>query len=143
LRENGKTFISRSPDETAAFFHEIGRNAASGDIYALYGGLGAGKTLIASAIARGMGISDDITSPTFTLLEIYEGPLTLYHFDLYRINDTSEFDNLFFDEYWGRGVSVIELAERAAGLLPEPVIKINIVYINENTREITVEYPDI
>ncbi len=69
-------------------------------MYALYGELGSGKTVLARGIARGLGITDDITSPTFTLLEIYEGSPPLYHFDLYRIERVSEFVELGFEEYW-------------------------------------------
>ena len=139
-----ETFISRSAEETASYFFNVGRHVQAGDVYALHGELGAGKTLIASAIARGMGITDDVSSPTFALLEIYDGSLQLYHFDLYRIDDERELDNLFFEEYWeGEGVSVVEWPEIAAGRLPQTVIKINVEYIDENTRRISLEYPDI
>ena len=136
--------MSRSAEETASYFFNMGQRAQAGDVYALHGELGAGKTLIAAAIARGMGITCDVTSPTFALMEIYDGKLPLYHFDLYRINDEKELDNLFFEEYWeGEGVSVIEWPEIAAKRLPEAVIRINVEYIDENTREISLEYPDI
>ena len=139
-----ETFISHSVGETVSYFFNMGRRARAGDVYALYGELGAGKTLIASAIARGMGITGDVTSPTFALLEIYDGKLPLYHFDLYRINDEKELDNLFFEEYWeGEGVSVIEWPEIAGRRLPKAAVKINVVYIDENVREISLEYPDI
>ena len=139
-----ETFISRSAEETASYFFNVGQRVQAGDIYALHGELGAGKTLIASAIARGMGITEDVSSPTFALLEIYEGSLKLYHFDLYRIDDERELDNLFFEEYWeGEGVSVIEWPEIAAGRLPKTIIEINVENIDENTRKISLEYPDI
>ena len=139
-----ETFMSRSVEETVSYFFDVGQRARAGDVYALHGELGAGKTVIASAIARGMGIAGDVTSPTFALLEIYDGRLPLYHFDLYRVNDERELDNLFFEEYWeGDGVSVIEWPEIAAGRLPAIIIKIKIEYIDENTRKISLEYPDI
>ncbi|MCL1910823.1 MAG: tRNA (adenosine(37)-N6)-threonylcarbamoyltransferase complex ATPase subunit type 1 TsaE [Leptospirales bacterium] len=139
-----ETFMSRSVEETVSYFFDVGQRARAGDVYALHGELGAGKTVIASAIARGMGIVGDVTSPTFALLEIYDGRLPLYHFDLYRVNDERELDNLFFEEYWeGDGVSVIEWPEIAAGRLPAIIIKIKIEYIDENTRKISLEYPDI
>ena len=136
--------MSRSVKETASYFFNIGQRAQAGDVYALHGELGAGKTVIASAIARGMGVNCDITSPTFALLEIYDENLPLYHFDLYRVNDERELDNLFFEEYWeGEGVSVIEWPEIAAKRLPKATIKIKVEYIDENTRKISLEYPDI
>jgi tRNA threonylcarbamoyladenosine biosynthesis protein TsaE len=77
-------------------------------------------------------------------MEIYEGPLTLYHFDLYRIEHERELDNLFFEEYWeGDGVSIIEWADRAMDRLPPHAIKIYLEYIDEDSRRITIEYPDL
>ena len=138
---NKEHFTSRSPEETYRHFRKIGENARKGDIFALYGNLGAGKTLIAKSIAEGMGITDDITSPTFTLLEIYDGEIPLYHFDLYRIEDERELDNLFFEEYWnGNGVSIVEWADNAKERLDDATYKIYIEYIDENSREITIEY---
>lgn len=129
--------------ETFDLGAELGRGARPGDVFALTGDLGAGKTILAKGIARGMGITDEITSPTFTLLEVYENPLPLYHFDLYRIGNPRELDSLYFEEYWeGDGVSVIEWADRAAGRLPENAVKIAMQYTGETTRRITIEYPD-
>lgn len=134
--------ISKSADETFEVGKALGAGARRGDIFALSGELGCGKTVIAKGIARGMGIQDDITSPTFTLLEIYEGPLPLYHFDLYRIEDAQELDNLFFEEYWeGDGVSVIEWAERAHDRLPAYTITVTLEYIDETSRRIRIERP--
>lgn len=140
---NSNNFISHSPEETYRRFKILGENARAGDIFALYGGLGAGKTLIAKSIAAGMGITEDITSPTFTLLETYDGKIPLYHFDLYRIENEQELDNLFFEEYWGgAGVSIIEWADNAGGRFGEDAVKIYIEYIDENSRRITLEYPN-
>ena len=137
-----QTKLSNSVTETLNFTEEIGKNAKSGDIYALYGDLGSGKTIIAKGIAKGIGIMDDITSPTFNLLETYEGDINLYHFDLYRIESERELDQLFFEEYWeGDGISVIEWAENAGARLPDSIIKIFIEYIDENKRRIKIEYP--
>jgi tRNA threonylcarbamoyladenosine biosynthesis protein TsaE len=129
-------------EETLDLAEELGRNAAPGSIFALIGDLGAGKTILAKGIARGLGISDEITSPTFTLMEIYEGPVPLYHFDLYRINRTEELDQLFFEEYWeGDGVSIIEWADRALDRLPASRTTITIEYLNETSRSIAIEHP--
>jgi len=136
------TIISRSENESLSLGMELGKSARPGTVYALCGDLGSGKTVLARGIARGLGITDDITSPTFTLLEIYEGAPPLYHFDLYRIERAAEFVELGFEEYWeGEGVSVIEWAERAAGMLPESTIHIYLEYHNEHERKIRVEYP--
>jgi len=134
--------ISHSEEESLRLGMELGRSARAGTVFALCGELGSGKTVLARGIARGLGIGDDITSPTFTLLEIYEWRPPLYHFDFYRIERRAEFDELGFEEYWeGDGVSVIEWAERAEGLLPESTIYIYLEYHNEHERKIRVEYP--
>ncbi len=134
--------ISHSMEETLALAEQLGKEAVRGAVFALVGDLGAGKTIIAKGIARGMGITDEITSPTFTLMEVYEGPLPLYHFDLYRINREEELDQLFFEEYWeDDGISVIEWADRAPGRLPETRITILVEYLDETSRSITIEYP--
>ncbi len=138
-----REFISNSEEETLKFAEELGRRARRGDIYALLGELGTGKTIVAKGIAKGLGIKEVITSPTFNLLEIYQNELLLYHFDLFRIEKDDEFNHLSFEEYWeGDGVSVIEWADRALLRLPSSTITITIEYINENRRKITIEYPD-
>lgn len=138
----GSNFISHSEEETRAFAEKLGMGALPGAVFAITGGLGTGKTIMAKGIARGMGIHEEITSPTFTLMEIYEGTIPLYHFDLYRIENPGELDQLFFEEYWeGDGVSVIEWAERAAGRLPAGRTAITIERIGETSRRITIERP--
>jgi len=138
-----KVYITQSAGETEKLGFDIGKNAASGDVIAVTGELGTGKTALTRGIAEGMGITEDITSPTFSLMEIHEGEKILYHFDLYRIEDDREFNNLCFEEYWeNNGVSVIEWAERAGNRLPDRRVDINIEYISSSERRITVEYPD-
>ena len=138
-----KTIISSSSDETFSFASELGKNIQKKSIVALYGTLGAGKTIFAKGLAAGLGIVDEITSPSFSLLEVYEGDITFYHFDLYRIDDRDEFLNLSFEEFWeGDGVSVIEWPEIAENILPKHRINVWIEYIDENIRRITIEYPD-
>jgi tRNA threonylcarbamoyladenosine biosynthesis protein TsaE len=136
-----ETIISNSPEETFSLAEELGRKISDYSVIALYGDLGAGKTIFTKGLARGLGIDEDITSPTFSLMESYEGDKPLYHFDLYRIENLNEFENLRFEEYWeSKGVSVIEWPEKAGDLLPENRINVFIEYINESMREITVEY---
>ncbi len=135
--------ITSSEEETFRIGLEIGKQAHPGDVIALSGELGSGKTVLAKGIAGGLEVTDDITSPTFTLLEIYDGRLPFYHFDLYRIESGEEMDQLFFEEYWeGSGVSVIEWAERAGGRLPDKIIRITLSYQGTHQRRITLEYPD-
>jgi tRNA threonylcarbamoyladenosine biosynthesis protein TsaE len=137
-----ESYIFHSPDETAAFAKELAKKAVPGDCIALTGDLGAGKTLFAKAYARELGITDEITSPTFTLCEEYKGKIPFYHFDLYRINDARELDMLFFEEYWeGSGVSLIEWADRAGSRIPGRAIIIRLEYVDESTRRAEVEYP--
>ena len=138
-----REIISDTDEITRATGIELGKSSKKGDIFGITGGLGAGKTVLAKGIAEGLGIQEMITSPTFTLLEIYQGDKTLYHFDLYRIESQGELLNLNFEEYWnGSGISVIEWADKASGLLPEDMIKIRLDYIDEKRRKITIEYPD-
>lgn len=130
-----------SPDESFALGKKLGAASVRGDIITLRGELGSGKTVLAKGIASGLGITEEVTSPTYTLLEIYEANIPLYHFDLYRILSPVEFDNLAFEEYWeGNGVSIIEWPERAGGLLPAPSIDILIEYESESVRRIRIEY---
>lgn len=136
------TYITQSQEETLALGIELGKHAKPGDIFALIGNLGTGKTILAKGIAKGLGIEEEITSPTFTLLEVYESALPLYHFDLYRISEDAELENLFFEEYWfGDGVSVIEWADRALKRLPQDIYIITLEYIDAKRRKITIEHP--
>ena len=138
-----RTVTSNSEKETMETAIEIGRNLSPGTLITLSVDLGAGKTIMAKGIAKGLNIEDDITRPTFSLFEMYEGDIPFYHFDLYRIEDEKELTHLDFDEYWyGEGVAVIEWPERAPLSITGPVISINIERIDDETRRITIEYPD-
>jgi tRNA threonylcarbamoyladenosine biosynthesis protein TsaE len=138
-----KEIISQSEQNTFDWAKELGSSAGQGSIFALCGELGTGKTIIAKGIAKGLGIDEDITSPTFLMMEMYDGRLPLYHFDLYRIDNPEELDELNFEEYWfGDGVSVIEWAEKAGGRVPANAIKISLVWVSNTERRICIEYPD-
>jgi len=135
--------ITHSEEETLLFARELGKKSKKGDVFALTGDLGAGKTIIAKGIAGGINVVDDITSPTFTIMEAYDGDLPFYHFDLYRIESEEELDLLYFEEYWeGDGISVIEWAEKAGDRLPDNTTTLTLEYLDENSRRITIEYPD-
>ncbi len=133
--------ITNSPEETTELATAMGRKLKAGQVITLSGELGAGKTLFAKGIAKGMGIVEEITSPSFSLLDIHEGEIPLYHFDLYRIESPEELEELYFEEYWeGDGVSIIEWPGRAGESLPEKRTEISIEYLNSNSRRIIIEH---
>ena len=135
-----RRMISESEDRTMEIARELGAQASPGTVFALVGGLGTGKTVFARGLARGVGVAGDITSPTYTLLDIHEGRIPLYHFDLYRIEKEEELDGLCFEEYWdGDGVSVIEWADRAPWRLPAGHIRVTLDYLDETRRSIVIE----
>ena len=103
---------TRSPEETFEFGKKIGASAKAGEIYTLIGDLGVGKTVFTQGLAQGLQIEEAISSPTFTIVQVYEdGRLPFYHFDVYRIGDIEEMDEVGFEEYvMGDGVSLIELS---------------------------------
>lgn len=126
-----KVYESNSPDETYELGRSIGERIEAGSIIALDGDLGAGKTLFTQGLAAGLGITGPVNSPTFTILQIYDsGRIPLYHFDVYRIDDPYEMEEVGFDDYiFGNGVSVIEWPERIAELMeqiPDPYTEIRI-----------------
>ncbi len=130
--------ITNSPDETKAFGYRIGKILAVGDILCLVGDLGAGKTTLTQSIARGLDVDDYVTSPTFTLINEYEGRFPVYHFDVYRINDIEEMYDLGYEEYFGlKGVTIIEWANMIEEILPKERLNIEIKRGNEmDKREI-------
>ena len=107
-------------EETFALGKKLGEQAGAGAVFTLNGDLGVGKTVFAQGFAEGLGITEAVNSPTFTILQVYEeGRLPLYHFDVYRIEDPEEMYEVGFDDYlYGQGVCLIEWAEQVAELLP-------------------------
>jgi len=114
-------FETNSPEETKEIGIIIGKNALPGELYTLTGDLGVGKTVFTQGLAEGLEIDEPISSPTFTIVQIYdEGRLPLYHFDVYRIGDLDEMDEIGYEDcFYGEGVSIVEWAELIAELLPE------------------------
>lgn len=112
---------TNSPEETFALARQLGEQAASGAVYTLTGDLGVGKTVFAQGLARGLGIEEPINSPTFTIVQVYdEGRMPFYHFDVYRIGDIEEMDEIGYEDYfYGDGVCLIEWAELIEELLPK------------------------
>lgn len=110
-----------SPKETHALGRRIGQEALPGEIYTLMGDLGVGKTVFTQGIAEGLGITEAVSSPTFTIVQVYEeGRLPFYHFDVYRIGDIEEMDEIGYEDYFfGDGVCMIEWANLIEEILPE------------------------
>ena len=134
---------TRSPEETFALGEKIGRTALPGQIYTLTGDLGVGKTVLTQGVAAGLGIREAV-STTFTIVQVYEeGRLPFYHFDVYRIGDIEEMEEIGYDDYFfGNGVCLIEWAELIADILPEEHISIKIekdLSQGFDYRRITVE----
>lgn len=117
-----------SPEETFAIGEQFGREAKPGQVLALTGDLGVGKTLFTQGLAKGLGIEGPVSSPTFTIVQVYEnGRIPFYHFDVYRIADPEEMDEIGFDDYvYGEGVCLIEWAELIEDILPENCTRITI-----------------
>ena len=112
---------TNSPEETFALGQKLGEQAKAGQIYTLNGDLGVGKTVFTQGIARGLGITEAVSSPTFTIVQVYEeGRMPFYHFDVYRIGDIEEMDEIGYEDYfYGNGLCMIEWANLIEEILPE------------------------
>ena len=119
---------TRSPEETFELGKKIGEAAKPGQVYTLNGDLGVGKTVFTQGVAAGLGITEPVSSPTFTIVQVYEeGRLPFYHFDVYRIGDIEEMEEVGYDDYFfGEGICLIEWAELIRDILPEKRIEITI-----------------
>lgn len=136
------TVDSRSVEETVALGERLGKLAGPGDFIALTGELGSGKTQFARGLAAGLGVDPavPVTSPTYTIMNLYAGRLPLYHFDLYRLAGDQEVAELGFEEYfYGAGVCIVEWAERLRDLLPEEHLAIFFSYRDDTGRSISLE----
>lgn len=131
--------LLRNEEETLEFGRMIGKNMEEGILVCLNGDLGAGKTCLTKGIAQGLEIEEDVTSPTFILVEEHEGRLPLYHFDVYRIDDPEELYFIGFEEYLGKeAVVIIEWSSRIEEILPIERLDIDISRTGEDEREITL-----
>ena len=119
---------THDPEETFEVGRKIGMNAKPGQIYTLTGDLGVGKTVFTQGVAAGLGITEPVNSPTFTIIQEYEdGRLPFYHFDVYRIGDLEEMEEIGYDDYFfGQGICLIEWAELIEEILPEKRIEVTI-----------------
>ena len=135
---------THDPEETFEVGRTIGMNAKPGQIYTLTGDLGVGKTVFTQGMAAGLGITEPVNSPTFTIIQEYEdGRLPFYHFDVYRIGDLEEMEEIGYDDYFfGQGICLIEWAELIEEILPEKRIEVTIEKDLEKGfeyRKITIE----
>lgn len=127
--ENGICEVeSHSPEETFALGEEVGKDAKPGEVYTLIGDLGVGKTVFTQGVASGLGIKECVNSPTFTILQSYEdGRLPFYHFDVYRIGDVEEMDEIGYEDcFYGEGICLVEWANLVEEILPEEYIQVTI-----------------
>lgn len=133
-----------SPEETFSLGERIGRAAKPGEIYTLNGNLGVGKTVFTQGVAKGLGIEEPVNSPTFTIVQVYEeGRIPFYHFDVYRIGDVEEMEEIGYNDYfYGEGLCIIEWAQLIEEILPENTKKIIIekdLQKGFDYRRITIE----
>jgi len=144
LEKKNKTVkISHSLKETERIARKFSNNLNQGDIVALYGPLGSGKTFFVKEVAKSLGVKNYITSPSFTILNEYNASLPIYHFDFYRLKNEKEIEEIGFSDFLNRkGVFFIEWPEKAEYILPEKYYKINFEIIDINSRKIIISvYP--
>lgn len=134
-------FVSTSPAETEALGEKVAAKLNPGNVVALFGGMGMGKTTLTRGLARGLGVPDGVSSPTFALVHEYEGRVPVYHFDMYRVQNWDDlYSTGFFDYLDTGGILIVEWSENIENALPENSIQIRISLGNtENEREITIE----
>jgi tRNA threonylcarbamoyladenosine biosynthesis protein TsaE len=134
--DNGVSVITLGPARTLALGRLLGRLLKPGDVVAISGELGTGKTVLIKGIAAGLGVEErDVTSPTFTLMNEYAGRIPVYHFDAYRMVRAAEIEELGADDYFfGEGASVIEWADRVAASLPADRVEVLASHVNERRR---------
>lgn len=134
-------YLSSSPDETISFGKKLGSYLKGGEVIALQGSLAAGKTTITKGIAQGLGIEDNITSPTFCLISEYSGNIPMYHMDVYRLDGTEDFIGLGVDDMlYGNGVCLIEWSEKVMEELPKNTIILRLSPLDDTSkRKITIE----
>lgn len=138
------TIQTASPAETMALAEKVGTRLRAGDVIAYFGGLGAGKTTFTRGLAKGLGLPDVVSSPTFAIVQEYHGSgLSLYHFDMYRISGGLELESTgYYDYPLEESVFAIEWAENIIDALPPDVIKISISRLSDTGRSITIEGDD-
>ncbi|MFH1791687.1 MAG: tRNA (adenosine(37)-N6)-threonylcarbamoyltransferase complex ATPase subunit type 1 TsaE [Candidatus Omnitrophota bacterium] len=142
MKNKSEIFTSTNPEETMDFGTRLGKGLKPGAFIALTGELGAGKTIFAKGIARGLGVKQYgyVNSPSFVILREYmDGKLPLYHFDVYRLGSSKDLDTVGYEDYfYGRGVTVVEWADKITDILPAERLDIRIDYAGKNKRKLTL-----
>jgi len=139
-----RELVSSSPEETQALGEELAGQLEPGDVLAFFGDLGSGKTCMIQGICRGLGVADYVTSPTFILINEYAGrlqgqPIPVYHFDLYRLREAEELEDLGAEEYfYGQGICLIEWAEHAGRMLPGRRREVAMEYLTPTERRVAM-----
>lgn len=134
--------ITHSREETIQLAEQLARGLQKGDVLALYGDLGSGKTTFTKGIGRGLGVKDvrHINSPTFVLIKEYETRIPMYHLDLYRLDNLGDIEDICVEEYiYGDGVAIVEWAEKIKDILPEKHIAVKFTIKGDEEREIEIE----
>ncbi len=140
IEMNTLKLVTHSAEQTQKLGISIGKLAEPGDIYLLIGELGAGKTCLTQGIAYGLDIQEYALSPSFVIMRELHGRLPLYHMDFYRLDNIAEISDLGLDDYlYGKGVCVIEWANKGLAVLPEDHLLIKIDYVNDNERSFAIE----
>jgi len=137
-----ETYHTRNEQETESLGEALAHRLGAGSVVAYTGGLGAGKTTFTRGLARGLGCKNRVTSPTFTIVNEYEGEIPLFHFDMYRLGNEDELFDIGWEDYLGRGgVCAVEWSERFPAALPPGTVTVTITRCpeNEDWREITIE----
>jgi tRNA threonylcarbamoyladenosine biosynthesis protein TsaE len=139
-----QTRVTNSASETVEVGEALGECLGAGDVVALYGELGSGKTTFTKGLAAGLGAmrGERVRSPTFVLLNLYKGRFPIYHVDLYRMETLERLHDIGYEDYaFGDGIMVIEWAEKAEQVLPETAIRVRLRTLGKTAREIRVEFP--
>lgn len=132
-------YLSHSEDETQEIGYEVAEKIKKGDVISLTGSLGAGKTVFAKGFAKQLGIKEAIVSPTFTLVQEYDGRVKMYHLDLYRLSGEDEFESMGGEDFlYSDGVTLIEWSEKIESMLPDDTIYVSITINEDLTRTIEI-----
>lgn len=135
--------ICENPEQTMALGEKLAKECLPGTVIAFEGSLGAGKTTFSKGLAKGLGIKQEVTSPTYTIIAVYQGKLPLYHMDFYRMESSEEIELLGAEDYfYADGICLIEWSEKAADLLPEKHWTVQIKILDNDKREISIRKTD-
>jgi len=133
------TIITNNEDETVREGIKLGRGLMPGAVVALYGDLGAGKTAFTRGVAKGLGITASVSSPTFTIVNEYPGDIPLFHFDMYRLENENELYDIGWDDYLDRsGICIVEWSEKVPGAFTSDTILVRILKLSDNKRSIEI-----